>query len=121
MGFILARRSRYITNIAVDKDGPKIRRAKDVAVDLQKVGDAYVIIVAKGGAPTHPAGYLNLNVDVECDIQVGSLGFAVTAKGAADDERQALCGQLAKVYPSYYAYQGIAGDRVIPVVLLEPR
>ena len=87
----------------------------------KKVSDGYVIIASKGGAATHPAWYLNLQADFECEIQVGSLGLAVTARNAAGDERQALWNQLAEVYPPYNAYQQTAGDRVIPVVVLEPR
>jgi len=87
----------------------------------KKVDDGYVIIASKGGAPNHPAWYLNLQGDAECEIKVGSLGLAVAARDAAGDERQALWDQLAEVYPPYNAYQQNAGERVIPVVVLEPR
>ena len=80
-----------------------------------------MIIASKGGAPNHPAWYLNLQGDAECETQVGSLGVAVTARNAAGVERQALWDELAEVYPPYNAYQQTAGDRVIPVVVLEPR
>ena len=101
--------------------GRKSGEQKMSPLIYKKVGDRYVIIASKGGAPNHPAWYLNLQGDAECEIQVASLGLAVTARDAAGDERQALCDQLAKVYPPYNAYQQTAGDRVIPVVVLEPR
>ena len=121
MGLVLARRPRNITNFTVDHERTEIRRAEIVAVDLQEVSDAYVIIASKGGAPTHPAWYLNLQADAECEIKVGALDLAVTARGAVGDERQSLWGELAEVYAPYNAYQETAGDRVIPVVVLEPR
>ena len=101
--------------------GRKSGEQKMLPLIYKKVGNAYVIIASKGGAPAQPAWYLNLKADVECEIQVGSLGFAVTARVAADDERQALWDLLAEVYPPYNAYQKTAGGRVIPVVVLEPR
>ena len=101
--------------------GRKSGEQKMLPLIYKKVGNAYVIIASKGGAPAHPAWYLNLKADVECEIQVGSLGLAVTARVAVDDERQALWNQLAEVYPPYNAYQKTAGGRVIPVVVLEPR
>jgi len=101
--------------------GRKSGEQKLLPLIYKKVGDAYVIIASKGGAPTHPAWYLNLQADAECEIKVGALDLAVTARGAAGDERQSLWGQLAEVYAPYNAYQETAGDRVIPVVVLEPR
>ena len=101
--------------------GRKSGEQKMLPLIYKKVGNAYVIIASKGGAPTHPAWYLNLKAGVECEIQVGSLGLAVTARDAVDDERQVLWDQLAEVYPPYNAYQKTAGGRVIPVVVLEPR
>ena len=38
-------------------------------------------------------------------------------KGA---EREDLWNQLAEIYPPYLDYQKYAGDREIPVVVLEP-
>jgi len=101
--------------------GRKSGQQKVSPLIYKKVGDAYVIIASKGGAPTHPAWYLNLQVDAGCEIQVGSVGLAVTARDATGDKRQALWDQLAEVYPPYNAYQQAAGDRVIPVVVLESR
>ena len=101
--------------------GRKSGEQKMLPLIYKKVGDAYVIIASKGGAPSHPAWYLNLQADAQCEIKVGALDIAVAARDAAGDERQALWAQLAEVYPPYNAYQQTAGDRVIPVVVLEPR
>lgn len=101
--------------------GRKSGEQKMLPLIYGKVGDAYVIIASKGGAPAHPAWYLNLQAESDCEIKVGALDLAVTARDADGDERQALWDQLAEVYPPYNAYQQTAGDRVIPVVVLEPR
>ncbi len=101
--------------------GRKSGEQKMLPLIYKKVGNAYVIVASKGGAPAHPAWYLNLRADAGCEIKVGALDLVVTARDAEGDERQALWDQLAEVYPPYNAYQKTAGDRVIPVVVLEPR
>lgn len=86
----------------------------------KKVGDNYVIIASKGGAPTHPAWYLNLVANPGCALQVGPDKMQATARTAEGEERADLWGQLAEVYPPYNDYKAAAGDREIPVVVLEP-
>jgi deazaflavin-dependent oxidoreductase (nitroreductase family) len=99
--------------------GRKSGEEKMLPLIYKKVGDAYVIIASKGGAPTHPAWYLNLVAEPHCQIRVGKENMAVTARDAAGAEREDLWGQLAEVYPPYNDYQKTAGDRTIPVVVLE--
>lgn len=101
--------------------GRKSGEPKPLPLIYGKVGDNYVIIASKGGAPAHPAWYLNLRAEPNCDIKVGSLDVAVTARDAEGEEREDLWRQLAEIYPPYDDYQSAAGDRRIPVVVLEPR
>ena len=44
-----------------------------------------------------------------------------SARTASGTERDDLWAQLAEVYPPYNDYQKSAGDRQIPVVVLEPK
>ena len=85
----------------------------------KKVDNAYVIIASKGGAPKHPAWYLNLVAQPDCEIKVGSASYKVKARQAAGAERTELWQQLAEIYPPYNDYQVRAGDRQIPVVVLD--
>ncbi|MCH8863705.1 MAG: nitroreductase family deazaflavin-dependent oxidoreductase [Proteobacteria bacterium] len=79
----------------------------------------YVVIASKGGAPAHPAWYLNMVDQPNCEIQVRRDHYTVTARDAEGDEREALWKQMAEIYPPYDDYQS-ATDRAIPVVVLEP-
>ena len=101
--------------------GRKSGEEKMLPLIYKKVGDAHVIIASKGGAPAHPAWYLNLVAEPDCEIRVGSESYVVRARTAEGAEREDMWGQLAEVYPPYNAYQQSAGDRVIPVVALEGR
>jgi deazaflavin-dependent oxidoreductase (nitroreductase family) len=79
----------------------------------------YAIVASKGGAPSHPAWYLNLSAHPEVEIQIAAKRFRARARTATGAERSALWNQMAKIYPPYIDYQERT-DREIPVVVLEP-
>ena len=82
-------------------------------------GSNYVVIASKGGAPAHPAWYLNLMAGPEVDVQVKANKFRARARVATGEERTSIWKKMAVVYPPYDEYQAKAG-REIPVVVLEP-
>ena len=83
------------------------------------VGDSYAIIASKGGMPTHPLWYRNLEANPQCELMVGAKAVTATARTAEDEERQKIWDQMAKIYPPYLDYQK-ATERTIPVVVLDP-
>lgn len=85
-----------------------------------KHGDSYVIIASKGGMPNHPIWFLNLEANPDCDLMVGAEAVKARARVAEGDERQRLWDELEGIYPPYADYQKNAGERVIPVVVLDP-
>ncbi|MEP1472403.1 MAG: nitroreductase family deazaflavin-dependent oxidoreductase [Halieaceae bacterium] len=85
-----------------------------------KTDGGYCVIASKGGAPTHPAWYLNLDADPEVHIQVGADKYNARARVAQGDERSQLWQQMVGIYGPYEDYKVAAGDRVIPVVVIEP-
>ena len=52
-------------------------------------------------------------------MHVGRDRFNATMRVATGEERSELWQQLVEVYSPYTAYQQSAGDREIPVVVLE--
>jgi proline iminopeptidase len=84
------------------------------------VDGKYVVIGSKGGAPTHPAWYVNLKRNPECEIRVGSKRMRARARTASGDERARGWKKMAEMYPPYEDYQKQAGARQIPVVVLDP-
>ncbi len=79
----------------------------------------YVVVASRGGAPTHPAWYLNLVAHPEVLVQVGVERFRALARTATGAERNTLWGQMLSVFPPYEEYQQRT-EREIPVVVLEP-
>ena len=86
----------------------------------QRFGDDYLVVASKGGAETHPAWYLNLEVDPEVEAQVMGNRFRAHARTATPQERPEMWRTMTKVWPDYDEYQ-TKTDREIPVVVLERR
>ncbi len=82
-------------------------------------GGSYVIIASKGGWPSHPAWFLNLQAKAECELMVGPKNVTARARVAEGDERAKLWAEMAEIYPPYNEYQEKT-ERQIPVVVLEP-
>ncbi len=101
--------------------GRKTGDTRMLPLIYKKIDGNYVVIASKGGAPAHPAWYLNLLATPGCEIRVGKDSYQVTARDASGDERTRLWEELAEVYPPYEDYKKYAGDRKIPVVVLQPQ
>jgi deazaflavin-dependent oxidoreductase (nitroreductase family) len=88
------------------------------ALIFREDGDRYVIVASKGGAPKHPAWYLNLQAEPEATVQVLGDVLRVRARDAEGEEYDRLWEQMTEVWPDYDRYQQRT-DRRIPVVVLE--
>lgn len=82
-------------------------------------GDGYCVIASKGGAPAHPAWYLNLDANPDVHVQVAADKFRARARVAEGAEREALWQKMVEIYAPYDDYQA-ATERRIPVVVLDP-
>jgi deazaflavin-dependent oxidoreductase (nitroreductase family) len=82
-------------------------------------GDDYLVVASKGGAPEHPAWYLNLEAEPEVEVQVRGDRFRAQARTATAEERAELWSTMTERWPAYDEYQ-TKTDREIPVVVLEP-
>jgi deazaflavin-dependent oxidoreductase (nitroreductase family) len=80
----------------------------------------YVVVASKGGAPQHPAWYLNLEANPDVGLQVAANKFSAKAQTVSGAQRKKLWDLMAKIYPPYNDYQKKT-EREIPVVLLTPQ
>ncbi|HKP58068.1 MAG TPA: nitroreductase family deazaflavin-dependent oxidoreductase [Polyangiales bacterium] len=83
-------------------------------------GEDYVLVASKGGWPSHPLWYVNLQANPDVTVQVGRDQRALTARTANQEERARLWPKLVAMYSDYANYQSWT-DREIPVVILSPR
>ncbi len=82
-------------------------------------GEDFVVVASKGGAPSHPDWYRNLEADPEVEMQVADRVMAARARTATGEERARLWKKMASIWPDYDAYARKT-DREIPVVVLTP-
>ena len=98
--------------------GRKSGEMRTNAIIYTPVGDKYVIIASKGGAPAHPGWYLNISADPNIEVQVKDEVFQATARTAQSPEREELWAEAVKAWPNFDVYQSRT-DRKIPVVVIE--
>jgi len=80
--------------------------------------DDYLVVASKGGAPEHPAWYLNLAEHPDVHVQVLGDRFAARARTATAAEKPELWQEMTARWPAYDEYQHKT-SRDIPVVVLE--
>lgn len=82
--------------------------------------DAWLVVASNGGAPTHPAWFINLAKNHDrIWIEIGNRKLRVVAESLKGSEREAALGRVAAVAPRYGGYQKKT-DREIPVIRLTP-
>src|SRR5271165_5952031 len=70
--------------------GRKSGRVLTLPLIFGRSGPNYVVVASKGGAPAHPAWYLNLQAKPEVQVQVKAEKFLALAHTADAAERAAL-------------------------------
>jgi deazaflavin-dependent oxidoreductase (nitroreductase family) len=83
-------------------------------------GDRWVVVASKGGAPTNPGWFENLQANPEATIEVKDEKVAVRSSVAEGEERTRLWSLMAEDWPAYDEYQ-TKTERQIPVVVLSRR
>jgi deazaflavin-dependent oxidoreductase (nitroreductase family) len=81
--------------------------------------DRFLVVASKGGAPGHPAWYLNLDAVPQVEVQVQDHTFTAAATTAIGPERERLWALMRGIWPAYDEYQ-TKTERQIPVVVLTP-
>jgi F420H(2)-dependent quinone reductase len=82
-------------------------------------GDDFILIASNGGAPNHPAWYLNLKANPEATVEVGDREVRVRAEEAHQEEKARLWQKMVEVYSGYDGYQRKT-EREIPLLVLHP-
>jgi len=78
----------------------------------------HVIVASKGGAPTHPSWYHNLQKHPTVTVEASGEKFKAHAKVVDGDDYERLYRQHADINPGFWDYRQKT-TRKIPVILLE--
>src|ERR1700722_1016160 len=106
-----------VPTLLLTTTGRKSGRVLTLPLIFGRSGANYVVVASKGGAPAHPAWYLNLQANPEVKVQVKADKFTARARTAKPQERAALWPKMVEIYGPYADYQAKT-DREIPIVIL---
>lgn len=109
-----------VATLLLTTTGRRSGEPRTNALIFGRDGGDYLVVASKGGAPQHPAWYLNLLADPDAEIQVKAEHIPVTARTATGAERERLWTVVTGYWPNYHAYTART-DRLIPIVVLTPR
>ena len=70
-----------LPTLVLTTTGRKSGEPRPAPLIYGEAGDSYVIIASKGGLPTHPIWYLNLEANPNCELMVGSKAVTARAPG----------------------------------------
>lgn len=97
--------------------GRKTAAKREVPLVPYIEGDSVYVIASMGGAPAHPAWYLNLAANPDVEVQRGSDRYKARAVVLGEPERTQIWQRLTQQMPGFADYQRKT-SRVIPVVKL---
>lgn len=110
---------RGVTTLLLTTTGRKSGEPLQLPLIYGMDGDRYLVVASKGGAPKHPAWYLNLVANPDVEVQVKGDKFKARARTATPAEKPPLWAKMAALFPNYNEYQQRSAGREIPVVIIE--
>ena len=109
----------HLEQVLLTTTGRRSGAPRTVPLAATPVGSSVVLVASDGGAPGHPAWYLNLSANPEVVVQRGPRAVPMHARVAVGPERDVLWAAAVKNNPGYARYQEKT-PREIPVVICEP-
>ena len=83
-------------------------------------GERIVLVASRGGDTKHPAWYRNLVANPDVRFSIDGDEHAYRARELEGQERERAWELAVRRYGGYAVYQRRAGERRIPVMVLEP-
>jgi deazaflavin-dependent oxidoreductase (nitroreductase family) len=105
--------------LILETTGRKSGTPKMLPLIYGKDSENFIVVASKGGAPKHPAWFLNLEADGQVKFQVADKKYCGKAVVAPQADRRRLYEMMAKIHPPYLEYEKRT-EREIPVILLQP-
>jgi deazaflavin-dependent oxidoreductase (nitroreductase family) len=84
-------------------------------------GEKYILIASNFGQAHHPAWYYNLKANPECMVRKNGQAGTYIAREADEQENRHYYDIAISYYVGYAVYKQRAGERKIPVMVLEPK
>jgi deazaflavin-dependent oxidoreductase (nitroreductase family) len=108
-----------LTTLLLTTTGRKSGRVLMIPLIYRPTADGgFCVIASKGGAPSHPAWFLNLEANPKVNLKVAKEEFSAVARIVTGEERARLWSLMVDYYSPYTSYQA-ATEREIPVVVFD--
>jgi deazaflavin-dependent oxidoreductase (nitroreductase family) len=108
-----------LTTLLLTTTGRKSGRVLMIPLIYRPTADGgFCVIASKGGAPSHPAWFLNLEANPKVNLKVAKEEFSAVARIVTGEERARLWSLMVGYYSPYTSYQA-ATEREIPVVVFD--
>jgi deazaflavin-dependent oxidoreductase (nitroreductase family) len=107
------------TCLLLTTTGRKSGEQRTTPLIYQRSGNDYLVVASKGGAPSPPDWFFNLDANPDVTVQVLADRFPARARVARAEEKPQMWQIMTKAWPAYDDYQAKT-EREIPVVVLEP-
>jgi deazaflavin-dependent oxidoreductase (nitroreductase family) len=109
----------FTTMVLLRTRGRKTGETRITPLVYGDIGGEVVVVGSKGGAPDHPAWYLNIKASETVDMQIATEAFRASWREPEGAERAEVWAFMEKVFPPYIDYQART-TRQIPLVMLKP-
>jgi deazaflavin-dependent oxidoreductase (nitroreductase family) len=109
------------TIITLTTIGAKSGQPRTVPLVALEDGEKIIVIASNFGQTKHPAWYYNLRAHPEAIVTLRGQTSVYVAREASAGEWDRYWAQAITVYPGYAAYEVRAGDRRIPIFVLQPK
>ena len=110
--------SGLVPTLLLTTIGRKSGAPRPTPLLYQPTGKGFILVASRGGSDHHPAWFLNLQANPNCEIQVGRFSYTANARILAAEERAAYWEWMVRFWPDYANYQART-EREIPVVMLD--
>lgn len=100
--------------------GAKTGKPRQTPLIYFTLKEDVILVASNGGSRRHPGWYHNIRAHPEVSLWVGKRGGSYRARVASEKERAAIWRLATRFYSGFDAYQRVAGDRRIPVVICSP-
>jgi deazaflavin-dependent oxidoreductase (nitroreductase family) len=100
--------------------GAKTGEMRHTPLVYTRDGESVVVVASRGGDVKHPAWYRNVVANPDVTFTRDGDERPYHARTVSGEEREQLWKAVNRTYAGYAAYQARAGEREIPVVVLEP-
>ena len=104
----------------VEHTGRKTGLLRTTPLVYLRDGANVVVVASQAGRPENPLWFGNVQANPDVTVQIARDRVPMRARVADPAERSVLWPKLVALYSDYDSYQSWT-DRVIPVVVLEPR